>query len=144
MQDHFLRRFVANQCIVGPAKHLHGVHAQASAGIRLRVEIHEKHLAACFGQVGAEIDGRGCLAHAALLVDQSVDPAHGRTALLAAWTSETEGTPARPSRDTERAARSFAKRAAKQGSPVSFRAIAKAAAKMSPAPVGSTSCAVGG
>src|SRR3972149_9586177 len=130
MQDHFLRRFVANECVVGPAKPLHGVHAQASAGIRLRVEIHEKHLAACFGQVGAEINGRGCLAHAALLVHQSVRPAHGRTALLAAWTSETEGTPARPARDTERAARSFAKRAAKEGSPGPRRVIVKAEAQM--------------
>ena len=61
-----------------PAQHVGGrkrtlVDAEAGAGIALRVEVDDQHALADGGQRGAEIDGGGGLADAALLIGERDD-----------------------------------------------------------------------
>ena len=47
---------------------------EAGAGVALRVEVDDEHPVAEVGQAGAQVHGRGRLAHAALLVGDGHDP----------------------------------------------------------------------
>ena len=51
-------------------------HAQSAAGVALRVRVHDEHALALRGHAGAEVDARGRLAHAALLIRDGDDLTH--------------------------------------------------------------------
>jgi hypothetical protein len=60
------------QVVDGPVQ-LHRVHPEADRERALRVEVDQQHLAPVLGQRRAQVDGRGGLAHPALLVAHGDD-----------------------------------------------------------------------
>ena len=57
-------------------------HAETRCGVGLRVKVAQKHPSPGAMQRRSEIDGRGCLSHAALLIDNSDNPAHRAPSFL--------------------------------------------------------------
>ncbi len=80
--DGVAQRRVADQHVVGRAAAVAAVDAEAGRGVALRIEVDDQHALADRGQRRAEIDRRGGLADAALLVGEGQDARmarrHGR------------------------------------------------------------------
>ena len=64
------KRLLADQHLVARGRSSAPVDAEPGRGVALRIEIEDQHPLADRGQRGAEVDGGGCLADAALLVRQ--------------------------------------------------------------------------
>ena len=62
-----------HQHVVDGQVQLVRVGAEAGGQRALRVEVHQQHAAAVFGERGGKVDGGGGLAHPALLVDHGDD-----------------------------------------------------------------------
>ena len=66
---------VAGQHLIEPGALVAG-EAEADRGVALRVGVDQQRLVARLGDAGGDVDGRGGLADAALLVRDRVDGAH--------------------------------------------------------------------
>ena len=66
-------RILLHERLVGGAAHARAVDAEMEREVRLRIEVDEQRATAERGDRGADVHGRGRLAHAALLVEEGGD-----------------------------------------------------------------------
>ena len=78
----FAQRCFADQHVIGRAVAGAAIDAETSGGIALRIEIDDQHALANRSECRTQIDRRGGLADAALLIGQRQDARMGRRCLL--------------------------------------------------------------
>ncbi len=69
-------RLAAEHVVDGSGK-LARAQAQGAGGVSLGIDIDDEHALARGGQIRAQVDGGGGLAHAAFLIGNRVDSGHG-------------------------------------------------------------------